>query len=121
MTADRDDPNHETLAANLEVLRSARTDAGEPFKIFELPLPEGRVEFEGQRLPLMYANFYITNDAVLVPLYGRREDRPALERLEAVFPSLEVIGLPARALITGGGAFHCVTQQQPAGRLWSAR
>jgi agmatine deiminase len=120
VTADRDDPNHETLAANLEVLRAARTDQGEPFTIVELPAPEGRMEFEGERLPLTYANFYITNDAVIVPLYGRREDRPALEVIEGVFPALEVIGLQARALITGGGAFHCVTQQQPAGRLWRA-
>jgi agmatine deiminase len=115
---DRADPNHATLAANLDVLRGARTHAGAAFRIVELPIPGGRVEFEGERLPLTYANFYITNRAVLVPLYGVAEDRQALEILRPLFPGREVAGLPARALITGGGAFHCVTQQQPVGHLW---
>jgi agmatine deiminase len=114
------DPNHDTLAANLDVLRRASTGAGRPFTIAELPVPTGRVTFEGERLPLTYANFYLTNGAVLVPAYGAPEDAEAIERLRPLFPGREVVGLPARALITGGGAFHCVTQQQPAGRLWRA-
>jgi agmatine deiminase len=116
--ADRNDTNQATLATNLDVLRQARTDTGQPFHIVELPIPSGRVEFEGERLPLTYANFYVTNGAVLVPIYGAREDDQALAILRPLFPGREVVGLMARALITGGGAFHCVTQQQPAGRLW---
>ena len=117
---DRSDPNHETLAANLDVLRQALGAGSTPFSIVELPVPSGRVEFEGQRLPLTYANFYLTNRSVLVPVYGTPEDASALEILRPLFPGRDVIGLAARALITGGGAFHCVTQQQPAGRLWRA-
>ena len=113
---DAHDPNHDVLASNLEVLHRA---AG-AFSIVELPVPTGRVEFDGARLPLTYANFYLTNRSVLVPVYGAREDTAALEILTPLFPGRDVIGLPARALITGGGAFHCVTQQQPAGRPWRA-
>jgi agmatine deiminase len=115
---DRDDPNHATLAANLDVLRGIVTNNGAQYRIVELPIPSGRVTFEGERLPLTYANFYVTNGAVLVPAYDLPEDGRALDILRPLFPGREVVGLPARALITGGGAFHCVTQQQPAGRLW---
>ena len=115
---DRDDPNHATLAANLDVLRAIVTQAGAQFRIVELPIPSDRVTFEGERLPLTYANFYVTNGAVLVPTYDLPEDSRALDILRPLFPGREVVGLPARALITGGGAFHCVTQQQPVGRLW---
>jgi len=117
---DMSDPNHDTLAANLDVLRQAVSAELRPFSIVELPVPTGRVEFDGERLPLTYANFYLTNRLVLVPVYGTREDAAALEILGPLFPGRDVIGLAARALITGGGAFHCVTQQQPAGRLWRA-
>jgi agmatine deiminase len=117
---DTSDPNHDTLAANLDVLRRAVSAGHSRFSIVELPVPTGRVEFHGERLPLTYANFYLTNRSVLVPVYGTREDAAALEILGPLFPGRDVIGLPARALITGGGAFHCVTQQQPAGRLWRA-
>jgi agmatine deiminase len=117
---DRDDPNHETLAANLDALRCFASQGSTPLSIVELPVPIGRTEFEGERLPLTYANFYLTNRAVLVPVYGVREDHAALEILAPLFPGRGVVGLKARALITGGGAFHCVTQQQPVGQLWRA-
>jgi len=77
-----------------------------------MPLPSPRPL--PSMLPANYCNFYIANEAVLVPLYGAREDQDALERLAAMFPSREVIGLPASHLLWGGGAFHCVTQPQPA-------
>jgi agmatine deiminase len=115
---DTADVNHATLAANLDVLRHARTPAGTPYRIVELPIPSLRAEFDGERLPLTYANFYITNRRVLVPVYGAPEDQQALDILTPIFPGRAVVGLSARALITGGGAFHCVTQQQPVGQLW---
>ena len=112
------DPNHDILARNLDLLHQARMPSGDRYRIVELPTPTGRTEFEGERLPLTYANFYIVNGAVLVPIYGAPEDDGALDILRPLFPGRDVVGLPARALITGGGAFHCVTQQQPDGRLW---
>jgi agmatine deiminase len=90
------------------------------FRLVELPIPTGRVEFEGERLPLTYANFYVVNGAVVVPVYGKAEDARALEILRPLFPNREVVPVPSNALITGGGSFHCVTQQQPAGRPWRA-
>ncbi len=111
---DPDDPNHRPLQENLEILRSLGG-----FRIVELPLPKNPLWLDSEtRLPLTYANFYIANGAVLVPIYGDPHDEQALEILRPLFPGREVIGLQSRYLITGGGSFHCVTQQQPAGAIW---
>lgn len=115
---DRDDPNYAVLAANLERLRTARSVNQQPYRVIELPIPLRSALFEGERLPLTYANFYIVNGAVLLPVYGDPHDDVAVEILRPLFPDREVVPMAARALITGGGAFHCVTQQQPAGELW---
>ena len=115
---DRSDPNHAFMQANLEILRSATNTHGKPFSIVELPLPANRLELEGERLPPTYANFYICNGAVIVPQYNDPNDARALEILAPLFPGRAVIGSPGRALITGGGSFHCVTQQQPVGPMW---
>lgn len=115
---DSADPNHAVLTANLERLRGMASADGRPYRVVELPIPARPAHFEGDRLPLTYANFYIVNGAVLVPVYGDAHDELALGILRPLFPGRDVVPLQARALITGGGAFHCVTQQQPAGRLW---
>jgi agmatine deiminase len=123
VTATCDDPadvNSETLRRNLESLRQFTDTAGRPFEVVELPLPRRRAEFAGERLPLTYANFYIANGGVVVPVFGDPHDEQAIEILRPLFPGREVVGLMARALMTGGGAFHCVTQQQPAGSLVKA-
>lgn len=117
---DTSDPNHETLAANLDVIKRESGRSEVPFTVIEVPVPAGRVEFEGERLPLTYVNFFIANSIVVVPVYGVPEDEKALEILRPLFPDRIVTGLPARSLITGGGAFHCVTQQQPVGEVRSA-
>lgn len=110
-----DDPNHATMAHNLKQLRGLRTANGAPYRVVEIPLPQRRMELEGQRLPPTYANFYIGNGFVVVPQYDDVNDEQALNILRPLFPGREVIGLSASSLITGGGAFHCVTQQQPLG------
>lgn len=112
---DEDDPNFETTQHNQQALGALRDANGEPYRIIPLPLPEKRMELGGKRLPLTYANFYIGNGFVLVPLYDDVNDERALETLRPLFPGRKVTGLSAKALITGGGAFHCVTQQQPEG------
>lgn len=117
---DTSDPNHATMAANLRQLRALRTPDGEPYRVVELPLPERRMELEGMRLPPTYANFYIGNGFVVVPQYDDVNDERALEILRPLFEGREVIGLSAVSLITGGGAFHCVTQQQPEGEIEDA-
>jgi len=114
------DPNHATMARNLEQLRALRKADGTPYRVVELPLPVRRMELEGERLPPTYANFYVGNGFVVVPRYDDVNDEPALEVLRPLFPERQVIGLSAASLITGGGAFHCVTQQQPDGEVYRA-
>jgi len=115
-----DTGNYQTLQDNLERLRTFTNLENKPFKIVELPLPQVRLEGAEGRLACTYANFYIGNGFVVVPLYGDPLDERALEILTSLFPGREVIGLSSRAIIEGGGSFHCVTQQQPLGRIWKA-
>jgi len=107
------DKNHAPLQENLRRLKAATDQEGKPFEIVELPLPVP-VIFEGRRLPASYGNFYITNGAVLVPVFNDPNDRVALNILADVFPSREIIPIYSGDLIWGFGALHCMTQQQPA-------
>lgn len=116
VTVVEDDPtdaNYELLQENLNRLRQFRTASGEPFRIVPLPMP-GLVEYNGQRLPASYANFYIANQVVLVPTYRHSNDDKALRILQELFPDRRVIGLDSTELIWGLGSFHCITQQEPA-------
>jgi agmatine deiminase len=108
------DENHAPLKENLNRLQAARTLAGKPFEIVELPMPRP-VVFRRQRLPASYANFYVANGVVLVPTFHDLNDRVALNTLAQVFPEREVIGIHSVDLIWGLGALHCMTQQQPRG------
>lgn len=112
------DPNSQTMKLNLERLQTLRDPEGRPYRVVELPLPQRRMELNGVRLPLTYANFYIGNGFVVVPTYQDANDAQALEILRQLFPGRQVIGSNATGLITGGGAFHCVTQQQPTGTIF---
>ncbi len=105
---DRSDENHAPLKENLERLR-----AREDLRVIPLPMPEP-VWFDGQRLPASYANFYVANQLVLVPVFGDQHDSVALRRLERAFPDREVVGIYCRDLVLGLGTLHCMTQQQPA-------
>ena len=117
VTDDEGDANYDPMQRNLAALRALTDPDGAPYHVVELPLPKARLELEGRRLAGSYANWYVANGVVVVPTYGDPHDANALEILRPLFPDREVIGLPARALITGGGAWHCVTQQQPAGEV----
>jgi agmatine deiminase len=107
------DENHLPLAENLDRLRSFRNVNHQPFKIVELPMP-APVLFEGQRLPASYANFYIANDAVLVPTFNDAQDRHALNIIANCFPTRKVVGIHAVDLVWGLGTLHCLSQQEPA-------
>ncbi len=111
---DSADPNYRVLRDNLERLRAARDQDGRPLDVITLPTP-GVVTCEGTRLPASYANFYVANEVVLVPVFGHANDARALATLGRCFPSRQVLGIEATDLVWGLGAFHCVTQQQPAG------
>jgi agmatine deiminase len=106
------DANFPALQENLRRLRMARDQDDKLFRIVRLPMP-GLVEHQGQRLPASYANFYIANKVVLVPTFRHRNDRRALELLQAEFADRKVVGVDSSDLIWGLGSFHCLTQQEP--------
>jgi agmatine deiminase len=114
--SDPNDPNYEPLRENIRRLRAATDQSGKPLSIIELPMP-GPVVFENRRLPASYANFYIANGIVLIPVFNDPNDRVALDILANLFPEREVVGIYSGDLIWGFGAMHCMTQQQPAVRL----
>jgi len=107
-----DDANYEPLRENIRRLREATDENGKSLAIIELPMP-APVIFEGRRLPASYANFYIANGIVLVPVFNDPNDRFALDILSDLFPDREVVGIYCGDLIWGFGAIHCMTQQQP--------
>ncbi|WP_345467284.1 agmatine deiminase family protein [Deinococcus carri] len=119
VAGDQQDANFPVMQKNLADLRGMTDLEGQPFRVVELPLPAVRLEGAEGRLPPTYANFYIGNGFVVVPQYGDPNDLSALDILRPLFPGREVIGLPSRAIIEGGGSFHCLTQQQPLGEPWS--
>ncbi len=107
------DVNHKPLSDNLTRLRAATDQSGKPLNIVEFPMP-GPVVFEKRRLPASYANFYIANGIVLVPVFNDPNDRIALNTLAELFPTREVVPIYSGDLIWGLGTLHCMTQQQPA-------
>lgn len=104
--------NYVPLQANLGRLKNARSADGQKLDLIELPMPRP-VVFEGRHLPASYANFYIANGAVLVPVFNDPNDRIALNILAELFPTREIVPIYSGDLIWGFGALHCMTQQQP--------
>jgi agmatine deiminase len=110
---DESDPNYEPLQANLELLRAMTTHDGEDLEIHTLPMPR-KIARDGQRLPASYANFYIGNRVVLLPVFKDVHDKWAVAVLQKLFPTRKIVPIDCRELIWGLGAFHCLTQQQPS-------
>ncbi len=115
---DPEDPNYEILRDNLARLRSMTDASGRPFEIVTLPMPgvvggTSTSTRDLDRLPASYANFYIANNTVLLPIFGHANDARAVETLEQLFPDRRVIPINCEPLVWGMGTIHCVTQQQP--------
>src|SRR5690606_38584173 len=90
------------------------TDAeGHRLKVMRLPSPGWIEGSDGRAAPASHMNFIIANQAVIMPVYDERSGEFALEGLKAAFPDRKVIGLPSAAILSGGGSFHCITQQEP--------
>jgi agmatine deiminase len=102
-----DDPNAVVLRTLL------REVEGHGLEVARIPSPGRILDAEGRVMPASYANFYVSNAAVVVPTYGSPFDDEAVERIGLLFPGRRALGIDARAILTGGGAFHCVTQQVP--------
>ena len=110
----RGDENYEPLQENHARLQAMKISGG-TIEVLTLPMPK-RMMREGLRMPATYANFYIANACVLVPTFADPADEAALSILRERFPNRRVLGIDCRELIWGLGAFHCLTQQQPAVR-----
>ncbi|HLH31503.1 MAG TPA: agmatine deiminase family protein [Terriglobia bacterium] len=104
---DTTDDNHEILKDNYERLVSFGLN------VVKLPMP-GYVGDRHARLPASYANFYIGNKAVVVPVFGHPNDKPALDIIQKCFPSHRVVGVHATAMVHGLGTIHCCSQQEPS-------
>jgi agmatine deiminase len=131
--ANRRDPQWAVSNDALERLQDARDARGRPFKVHKLPSPgplkmtaaeaagvqyvsSSKAREAGERLAASYANFYICNGAVILPLLDRRTDGEAASRLKRIFPEREIVGVPGREILLGGGNIHCITQQVPASK-----
>lgn len=110
---DESDPNYFLLEENYSRLQAVELKKDEPLEILKLPMPS-KIVRDGQRLPASYANFYIANEAVLLPVFGETNDAWAESVLRGIFPKRKIVPIDCRELIWGLGAFHCLTQQQPA-------
>ncbi len=107
------DINCRPLAENWERIQDLRLEDGSKPEIVALPMP-GPLFFDGDRLPASYANFYVSNAAVIVPTFNDPNDRIALGILGELFRDRPVVGIHAVDLVLGFGTLHCLTQQQPA-------
>ena len=106
------DANYKPLKENTEALAKMKLENGKSIDIIELPMP-GKVVYQGIRLPMSYANFYISNKYIVTPIFKDPNDEKALDTLQACFPDRKVVGLDCRDIIWGLGAFHCLSHEEP--------
>ena len=131
-TDDERDPQYERSMADLTYLQSQRDAKGRPITVHKLPLPRPVYVTEaecaalepmdgeptrspGERLAASYVNFYIANGGIILPAFGDPADEQAAEVLQRCFPGREIVSIPARDILTGGGNIHCITSQVPKG------
>ena len=132
-TDEKEDPQYALSIEDYQILENETDAKGRKFMIHKLPIPEKPVciqeqdlkglMFEpgedtreaGERLAASYVNFYIANEAVLVPQFQDKHDKLACDILGKLFPERRICPIDARAIIIGGGNIHCITQQIPSG------
>ena len=105
--ADPNDANHDAGVDNMERLRSGIDAGGRRIEV---------VPFEaGTPSSTAYMNHYLVNGALIVPADGEPNDDAALAQLRSVYPDREIVTVPGRTILAGGGGPHCITQQVPLG------
>lgn len=108
---DMDDEHFEELLRMRAQLTLFRNMEGEPFNLVELPLPDP-IYADGERLPATYANYLVTDIAILMPTYAQpQKDMLAMQTMRIVFPDRKVIGVDCRTLLRQHGSLHCATMQ----------
>jgi len=112
----KDSENYTLLQDNLKALQQMRLTNGKQLNIIELPMPAD-VIYEDQSLPASYANFYISNEHVVVPTYRCVQDEQAMRIIQDCFPTRAVVGIDSTDIIWGLGSFHCLSQQEPSIKL----
>jgi agmatine deiminase len=112
-SGDPEDANYRVLQDNLERLSRTKDARGRSLEVLTVEQPRARYRDDGTRLATSYINFYIANGAVVVPSYEDPLDQPAFEIIKQSFPDREAVQVPALDLAHGGGAVHCITQQEP--------
>jgi agmatine deiminase len=115
-----DDPNAHAYDQAAEALAGMTDAEGRRLKVVRIPSPGRIIDQDHRSVPASHMNFLIANKAVIVPTYGApphgdQAGEFAVQALQSVFPDHTLLGLPSRALLTGGGSFHCISQQEPAG------
>jgi agmatine deiminase len=109
-----DDPNSAAYDAAAEALAGMSDADGRPIRVERIPSPGLILDEDGEAVAASHMNFLIANGAVVLPTYEETASRLAAEALARLFPGREVIALSSRAILSGGGSFHCITQQEPA-------
>ncbi|MBP6219341.1 MAG: agmatine deiminase family protein [Oligoflexales bacterium] len=110
---DASDPNADVLNSLIMQLASSTDAKGRKLQVIKVPSPGTLLNDEGDLLPASYMNFYIGNSTVVVPTYGSDFDQQAVTEIARCFPNRRTVGLSAKKILSGGGAFHCITQQEP--------
>lgn len=114
-TDDENDVNYQILKENYEILKNASDKNGNPFKIIKLPMPNTKIDgttFDGSEyVPASYANFYIGNSVILLPVYDERYDQLVINVFEKLFPEHKIEAIHCADLVWGQGSIHCITQQ----------
>ena len=111
--AGRDDPNAEVLSEVRDMLGHARDALARSLDVVTLPSPGEVADAAGELLSASYMNYCVTNTGVVVPTFGVPNDGIAVATIASCFPSRRVTGLSAKSILSGGGSFHCITQQEP--------
>jgi agmatine deiminase len=108
---DKNDEHFDELYKMQQQLKEFRTIDNKPYNLIPLPMPSAKYDKDGNRLPATYANFLITNDALLYPTYDDKNDKIVNQIFKELFPSKEIIPINCLKLIEQGGSLHCSTMQ----------
>jgi agmatine deiminase len=114
VAGDQDDPDAPGLAANLDHLRAASDARGRTLEVITITAPRPRRLDDGRQQALSYLNFYLANDAVIMPYFDDPMDDAAFRRVARALSARTMVEIDASALVKGGGGIHCITQQQPS-------